>query len=129
MLRDLAQQVREKVTPAGVPQLEQRGLEAVEALAAELLGPDGLPGLKLCRDAPGKFRLQRANKVGEITVEWQGKIGALEVLAERPHQPRRLVRYLHDQETDTWRPMNGVGELYADLTASLVDYLYPEVKK
>jgi len=59
-LKELAKQVRDKVATTGAPVLQQRGLDIVEDLAKELTGPDGLPGLKLYRDSPTKFRVQRS---------------------------------------------------------------------
>jgi hypothetical protein len=53
-LKDLASRVREKVKPQGAPALDARGLALVEELAKELGAPDGMPGLKLARDARGR---------------------------------------------------------------------------
>lgn len=109
-LKDLAQKVREreKVTDEG---RHKRGLLIVELLARDLTGEDGMPGLKLWRDAPSKFRLERAKCNAEIAFEWQRDIGAV-----------------NDEATDAWRRMEGEGgELYADLEAALVEYLYPEM--
>jgi hypothetical protein len=45
---------------------------------------------------------------------------------EKFGNPRTLVRYVWDEGADHWRAMEGGGELYADLTARLTEYLYPE---
>jgi|GEM_PF-1730759 len=127
-LKDLAKQVREKVSQTGAPVLNQRGLDLVEELSKELVGPDGMPGLKLYRDAPGKFRLQRALRNAEITVEWQRDIGALALTCEKHGEPRTMVRYVWDEAASKWRRLDGGGEIYEDVTAALVEYMYPEAK-
>jgi aminocarboxymuconate-semialdehyde decarboxylase len=66
LLKDLARSVREKITPAGGPQLNERGVTTLEELAREQGGPDAMPGLSIWRDAPNKFRLTRANRNAEI---------------------------------------------------------------
>jgi hypothetical protein len=126
-LKDLAKQVREKTTSAtGAPQLHQKGLELVDELAKELTGPDGMPGLKLYRDSPARFRLQRSPRNAEITIEWQREIGALALIGEKHGEPKNLVRYVWDEGPKVWRRLDGGGEIYEDLTAALVTYLYPE---
>ncbi len=127
-LKDLAKQVREKTTPAGAPQLHQRGLDLVDELAKELTAPDGMPGLKLYRDSPSKFRLQRSPRNAEISVEWQREIGALALSCEKHGEPKTLTRYVWDEGAKHWRRLEGGGEIYEDITAALVTYLYPEGK-
>ena len=82
-LKDLAEQVREKVATTGAPVLHQRGLDMVEDLAKELTGPDGMPGLKLHRDSPAKFRVQRSQRNAELTIEWERDIGALGLTGQK----------------------------------------------
>jgi hypothetical protein len=125
-LKDLARVVRDKVTPVGAPLLDKRGLDMVETLARDLTGSDGMPGLKLWRDAPTKFRLQRANRNAEISIEWQRDIGAVVMTVERVGQRRRQVRFIHDEAQDQWRPLDGGDDLYAAIAAALVEALYPE---
>ena len=127
-LKDLAKQVREKTTTTGAPQLHQKGLDLVDELSKELTGPDGMPGLKLYRDAPSRFRLQRAPRNAEITIEWQRDIGALALICEKHGEPKVLTRYVWDEGTKNWRRLEGGGEIYEDVTAALVAYLYPEHK-
>ena len=127
-LKDLAKQVREKVAVTGAPLLNQRGLEIVEELAKELTGPDGMPGLKLYRDSPAKFRLARAQRNAEITVAWERDIGALGLTCEKHGEPKTFVRYVWDEGDSKWRKLDGGGEIYDDVTSALVDYLYPEAK-
>jgi len=127
-LKDLAKQVREKVATAGAPVHHTRGLELVEDLAMELTGPDGLPGLKLQRDSPAKFRVQRSQREAEITVEWERDIGAIGLTCQKPGEPRTFVRYVWDQGESKWRKLDGGGEIYEDVTSALVDFLYPEMK-
>jgi hypothetical protein len=129
LLKDLARSVREKITPAGVPQLDERGLGMLDDLARELGGPDAMPGLSLWRDAQNRFRLTRANRNAEISLEWQKNIGALVLTMERANHPRKQIKYLFDEGESAWKPLNGAGELYQDLTEGLVEFLYPEVKK
>lgn len=127
-LKDLAAQVRAKTATTGAPALHQRGLDLVDELAKELTGPDGMPGLKLYRDAPGKFRLQRSPRNAEITVEWQREIGALALTCEKHGEPKTMVRYVWDEAEKKWRKLDGGGEIFADVTTALVEYLYPEAK-
>jgi hypothetical protein len=125
-LKELAQQVRAKVQPSGEAVLHKRGLDLVDELAKELSGPDGMPGLKVRRDAPNKFRLERPLRNAEIAIDWQREIGALVMTCEKFGDPRTLVRYIWDEAPQHWRAMEGGGELYADLAARLTEYLYPE---
>jgi hypothetical protein len=127
-LKDLAKQVREKVAVTGTPLLNQRGLDLVEDLAKELISPDGMPGLKLYRDSPAKFRLARAQRNAEISVEWERDIGALGLTAQKHGEPKTFVRYVWDEGEAKWRKLDGGGEIYEDITAALVEYLYPEAK-
>ncbi len=127
-LKDLAKQVRDKVTTQGAPVLNQRGLDLVDELARELGGPDAMPGLKVWRDAPHKFRHARAPRNAEIGVEWERDIGALAVSAEKHGSPRTLTRYVWDEGQKKWRKLDGGGEIWEDLAALLVEMLYPEAK-
>jgi hypothetical protein len=127
-LKDLAKQVRDKVATTGAPVLQQRGLDIVEDLAKELTGPDGMPGLKLLRDSPAKFRVQRSSRNAEITVEWERDIGALGLTCQKHGEPRSFVRYVWDAGESKWRKLDGGGEIYEDVTDALVEYLYPEMK-
>jgi len=127
-LKDLAKQVREKVAVTGTPLLNQRGLDLVEDLAKELTGPDGMPGLKLYRDGPAKFRLSRTQRNAEIEVAWERDIGALGLTVQKHGEPKTFVRYVWDEGVTRWRKLDGGGEIYEDITAALVEYLYPEAK-
>ena len=129
LFRDLAKQVREKVQPSGEPLLHKRGLDTLEQLATDLADPEGMPGLKVRRDLPTKFRLERPPRNAEIAVEWQRQIGAMVVTMEKHGEPRTVVRYVFDDAANHWRPMDGAGELYKDIAAALVQYLYPEARK
>ncbi len=88
-----------------------------------------MPGLKVRRDSPSKFRLDRPPRNAEISVEWQRQIGAIVVTMEKHGEPRTLVRYVFDEGANHWRPMDGQGELYKDIAGALVQYLYPEARK
>jgi hypothetical protein len=125
-LQDLAKRVQEKVSPTGEPLLNREGLKMVERLARDLTAPGGMPGLKLHRDTPSKFRLQRPLRNAEITVEWQRDIGAMVMTGEKFNEPKKLTRYVFDQELGHFRRMEGEVELYDDLLEALVEYLYPE---
>jgi len=129
LLKDLAAQVRAKTTPAGEPALNKRGLDAIASLSSELSGPDGMPGIRVWKDSQAKLRLERPPRNATITLEWQRDIGALVVTAQKHGEPLTLTRYVFDEGKDHWRPMEGGGELYADVTAALVEYLYPEGKR
>lgn len=127
-LKDLAKQVREKVATTGAPVLHQRGLDLIEDLSKELTGPDGLPGLRLSRDSPGKFRVQRSNRNAELTIEWERDIGAIGFTCQKHGEPKTFVRYVWDAGEDKWRKLDGGGEIYDDVTSALVEFLYPEMK-
>jgi hypothetical protein len=127
-LKDLAASVRAKVNPTGAPVLQQKGLELVEELAKELGAPDGMPGLKVWRDGPAKFRLTRSSRNAEIAVEWQKDIAALAVTCEKHGEPKQLTRYVWDESLKKWRKLDGGGDVWEDVTAALVEYLYPEGK-
>jgi hypothetical protein len=126
-LKDLAAAVRAKAIVSDEAR-HKKGLLVVELLARELTLPDGMPELKLWRDAASKFRLQRGKKNADITVEWQREIGAVAMTCEKPGEPKRMWRYILDETSDTWKRMEGEGELWSDLADSLADYMYPEGK-
>ena len=126
LLMDLAKVINEKVAPSGEPILNREGLKMVERIARDLTAPGGMPGLKLWRDAPSKFRLQRSPRNAEITLHWQRDIGAMVMTSEKHGNPLTLVRYVFEKEQNHWRRMEGEGELYEDMVAALVEYLYPE---
>lgn len=126
LLKDLAKTVQEKVAPTGETKVHRRGLLTVELMARDLLGPDGMPGLQLWRDAPSKFRLQRPHKNAQIIVEWQRPISAMVVTCERYGELSKMTRYLYDEAADAFHRLEGVGELYEDIAVALVEYLYPE---
>lgn len=125
-LKDLAQGVRDKVQTDGRLQLDRKGTATLEQIVADLTGPEGMPGLYTHRDTPTKVRLRRQGKAGQIIVEWHKPLGAMEVTFEKFNARVRQSRYLLNEAADTWHPMEGTGELFADLSAALVDILYPE---
>jgi hypothetical protein len=129
LLQDLAAQVREKVSPTGEPLINREAIKTVERLARDLTGPGGMPGLKLWRDTPTRFRLTRPPRNAEILLEWQRDIGAMVLAGEKFGEPKRLTRYVFDQEQAHFRRMEGEGELYEDMVAALVEYLYPEARR
>ena len=87
-----------------------------------------MPGLELWRDTPAKFRLQREKKNAEISVEWQRNIGAIVMTGVSMGKVSFTHRYLSPEETAGWRRMDGLGELYEDLSKALTDLLYPEAR-
>jgi hypothetical protein len=129
LLQDLAGVVRDKVSPTGEPLLNREGIKMVERLSRDLTAPDGVPGLKLWRDTPTRFRLTRPPRNAEILVEWQRDIGAMVLAGEKFGEPKRLVRYVFEAEAGHFRRLEGEGELYEDLVAALVEYLYPEGRR
>jgi hypothetical protein len=129
LLQDLAGVVREKVSPAGEPLINREGLKMVERLARDLQAPGGMPGLKLWRDSPTRFRLTRPPRNAELLIEWQRDIGAMVMAGDKFGEPRRLMRYVWDPEPEHFRRMEGEGELYEDLVAALIEYLYPEGRR
>jgi hypothetical protein len=128
-LQDLSKALQEKIAPTGEALVTRRALKTIERLARDLTGESAMPGLRLWRDAAGKFRLQRPPRNAEITVEWQRDIGAMVVCAEKFGGPRVLTRYLYNQAEDSFCRMEGEGELHDDLSYALVEYLYPEGKR
>lgn len=126
LLMDLAKAVSEKVAPSGEPILNREGLKMIERMARDLTAPGGMPGIKLWRDAPGKFRLRREPRNAELTLHWQRDIGAMVMTGEKHGDPKAMMRYVLDPELQHWRRMDGEGELYEDLAKALVEYLYPE---
>lgn len=128
-LQDLSKSLNEKITQTGDAQLTRRALKTIERLARDLTGESAMPGLRLWRDAAGKFRLQRPPRNAEIVVEWQRDIGAMVITAEKFNEPRVLTRYVYDQTDDHFRRMEGEGELHDDLAHTLTEYLYPEAKR
>ncbi len=133
LLQDLADTVREKVAPTGEALVNREGIKMVERLARDLTAPGGMPGLKLWRDSPTRFRLQRPPRNAEITVEWQRDIGCLVVMGEKFGEPKRTSRFVFEQlgapEDAHFRRFEGGGDLYEDLIEALVEYLYPEGRK
>jgi hypothetical protein len=128
-LKDLAGRVREKLDTSGETQLHLRGLALIEEMAKELTGPDALPGLRLFRDAPHKFKLQRERKNAEIVFEWERPIGAAVMTCVQLGQVKKSERYVWDEAGQAWRRMSGVaGEPFADVSDALVELLYPEAK-
>ncbi len=127
-LLELAQKVKAKVTPKGDAALNQRGLELVASMVKDLTGDAQMPGLKVIPDGAHKFRLERRGQNGDVTVEWQRDICALVITRERHGEPKGLARYVYDEGKDHFRKMEGGGEAYEDLTAALVECLYPEMR-
>lgn len=126
LLQDLAKTVQEKIAPGGESLVNIRGLKMIEKLARELAGPTAMPGLKLYRDTPGKFRLQRPPRNAEIVVDWQRDIGVIVMTGEKHAGPKKMVRYVYDEAGDVWRRLEQVGDLWEDLAEALTEYLYPE---
>lgn len=129
LFSELAGKVRQEVSPSGEPLLHARGQKAVGDLAKDLEAPDGFPGLKVFRDATDRFRVQRPNRNGQITVQWQRPIGMITVLVERHDRRDPEVRYVFNEPEDEWRRMEGEGELYEDVAHWLTEVLYPEAKR
>lgn len=129
-LKDLAKQVREKVSTTGHAVLHQRGLELIEDMAKELTSPDAMPGLRVLRDGTQRLRLQRPHRNAEITIEWHRDIGALAMTTEKHGEPKNMVRYVfEEQPAARWRRLEGGGDVWEDLTNAIVEFLYPEAKK
>jgi hypothetical protein len=127
-IKDLAAAVRAKVQQSDEAR-HKKGLLLVEMMARELAAPDGLPELKVARDAPSKLRLTRPKRTGEIALEWQREIGAAVLTSERQGEPKRMWRYIHDETGDVWRRMEGEGEIWDDVADTLAEVLYPDGKK
>jgi hypothetical protein len=130
-LAELATMVREKVAASGDNVLHKKGLVQIEMLARDLQAPDGMPGLRLTREAPSKFTLVRAQRNAAITLEWQKDIGCIVMTCEKLDGPKVARRYVHDEPNNAWRNMDesDAHELYDDLLDQLTEYLYPEAAK
>jgi hypothetical protein len=128
LLENLAANVREKVSPSGLPLVNREALKMIERLARDLEVPNGMPGIRVWRDAPTKIRLTRPPRNAEITVEWQRDIAAMSLVGEKFGEPKKLTRFVFDTEEQHFRRMEGTGELYEDLVGTLVEFLYPEGK-
>lgn len=126
LLDGLAAQVREKVSPSGAPLVNREALKMIERLARDLEAPNGMPGIRVWRDAPTKVRLTRPPRNAELSIEWQRDIAAMVLTGEKFGEPKKLTRYVFDAELQHFRRMEGAGELYEDLVAALVEFLYPE---
>lgn len=126
-LKELAQNIRAKAAQSDEGR-HKKGLLLVEMMARDVTGEDGMPGIKLWRDAPSKFRLTRGNRNAEITLEWQREIGAAVMTCTKQNEPKKVARYILDDAAEVWRRMEGEGEIYDDLAGALVEYLYPEGK-
>ena len=125
-LKNLAQGVREKVQPTGRLQLDQKGTAMLAQLVRDLTGPDGMPGLYVAQNTPTQVRLRRPSKAGQLILGWDKATGALGVTYEKFNARPRHVRYLLNEADDSWHSMEDGREIYDELTASLVDILYPE---
>jgi hypothetical protein len=128
LLKDLAAKVREKTTSTGEPLVHARALVVIDELQKELGGPEGMPGLHVFREGTAKFRLQREKKNGEVVVEWQRPIGAIVVTATVLGSTKSTREYVWDEPQQKWRTLDGLGELWEDVSKALVDVLYPEGK-
>lgn len=129
LLAGLSAKVREEVAPSGEPLLHAKGQKAVLDLANDLQGPDAPPGLKVFKDAVDRFRLQRPQRNGQISVRWERPIGAVVVLVEKGDRRDPEIRYVLHEAEDEWRRMEGEGELYEDIASFLVEVLFPEGKR
>ncbi len=127
-LKNLAQGVREKVQPTGRLQLDQKGTAMVAQLVADLTGKDGMPGLYVAQDTPTMIRLRRPAKAGQIILAWDKQISAIVVTYEKFNARPRQVRYLHREADDAWHALDDGREIYDEITANLVDILYPEAR-
>lgn len=122
----LAEGVRGKINNDGRVTLDRKGTETLEQIIKDLTGPQGMPGLYSSRDTPFKVRLRRQGKAGQIVLEWDRAICAMQVTYEKFNERVRQVRYLLNEADSAWRPTEGPGELFEDISAALVDILYPE---
>lgn len=129
LFAELGAKVRQELNPSGEPLLHAKGQKAIADLAADLQGPDGPPGLKVFRDGVDRFRLQRPQRNGQISVSWVRSIGALVVHVEKGDRKDPEVRYVLNAADDAWHRMQGEGELYEDIAAWLGEILYPESKR
>jgi hypothetical protein len=127
-LKELAQAIRSKQNKSD-EERHKKGLLMVEQMSRDLTGDDGMPNLKLWRDAPAKFRVQHGTRNAEISLEWQRDIGAVVMTCQKFGEPKVVSRYVLIEATNVWRCMEREdADVYGDMAAALVEYLYPEGK-
>lgn len=127
LLAALSQQVKKAAPPSGV-EANARGLKALAELAEDLTGPNAPPGLQLWRDSAEKFRLTRTQRPGELVVLWDRPAQALHVTADKLGQRIADVRFVFHEALGSWRRFDIDAELYEEVTALLVEVLYPEAR-
>ncbi|MCS6898220.1 MAG: hypothetical protein RMJ98_00090 [Myxococcales bacterium] len=128
-LKELVKEVREQAKTDVRLQLDRQGMAILEQVVADLTGPEGMPGLYVHREGAQKVRLRRQGKAGQIVVEWDRGIGALEVTYEKFNARPRKVRYLLNEVEGAWRSIETQVELYEELTEGLKEILYPEARR
>lgn len=127
-LRDLANNLRAKLDPSGEAQVHAKGLALVEEISGELAGGLAMPGLTVLRPAVERLKLLRSGRNAEIAISWERPIGALELTSKLLGKERTFRRYVWDAAASSWRRMEGIGEIWADLQAEIAAVLYPEVR-
>jgi hypothetical protein len=129
LLQNLSKQVKEVLNDDGEQLVHKRGVEAMVDLAQDLTGEEAPPGLIVQRDGGLRLKLLRKDRPGLITIEWQRPIGAIVGQWQRMEKAGGPFRFVFREAEDSWNEMQLGDELYAWLTTTLADVLYPETKK
>lgn len=129
LLKNLSTQVKEVLNDDGEQLVHKRGVEALVDLATDLTGDDAPPGLIVQRDGGLKLKLFRKDRPGLVTIEWQRPIGAVVGNWERLGKTEGPFRFVHRASDDSFIEMSLQTELYAWLTSTLAEVLYPEARR
>ncbi|MFO0558466.1 MAG: hypothetical protein U0269_10655 [Polyangiales bacterium] len=129
LLKNLSSQVKEVLNDDGEQLTHKRGVEAMIDLATDLTGEDAPAGLIVQRDGGLKLKLFRKDRPGLITIEWQRPIGAIVTAWERMDKSAGPFRFVHRASDDSFIEMSLQSELYAWLTSTMGEVLYPETRK
>lgn len=109
---------------------DRAGPASVKAMAAVVRDLKGMPELSVSREGSHRMRLGRRGKIGSIVLEYQPAIRAMELSVEgfsEPAQPGAVKVHRYTlQVDDTWRRLDEVGELFADIQEA-IERLYPEL--
>jgi hypothetical protein len=129
LLKNLSTQVKEVLNDDGEQLVHKRGVEAMIDLATDLTSDDAPPGLIVQRDGGLKLKLLRKDRPGLVTVEWQRSIGAVVCHWERLEKSEGPFRFVYRESDESFIEMSLQTELYAWLTATLGEVLYPETRR
>jgi hypothetical protein len=129
LLKNLSTQVKDTLNDDGEQLVHKRGVEAMVDLATDLTSEDAPPGLVVQRDGGLRIKLFRKDRPGLVTIEWQRSIGALVTSWERSDKTGGPFKFTWRESDESFIEMSLGTELYAWLTSTMSDVLYPETRK